>query len=72
MQTYLKEGPGIFQLKGNFVNNLRHGHGKMKFVDGSVYEGQWGSGEQHGSGTLVAADGKKEVGEWKQGQMQGV
>ena len=30
--------------EGQFLNNLRHGIGKMKWKDGTTYEGEWFNG----------------------------
>ncbi|KRX07607.1 hypothetical protein PPERSA_11156 [Pseudocohnilembus persalinus] len=54
-----KEGYGVFtwssgnQYTGEFLDNLRHGYGEMKWIDGSVYKGQWDKGFQNGEGELL-------------------
>lgn len=36
---------------GDFVNNERHGYGRMDYRNGDSYEGQWMSGHKRGLGT---------------------
>jgi hypothetical protein len=35
----------------------RHGRGKHRYVDGSVYDGDWMNGMRHGSGTMWDSTG---------------
>lgn len=41
-------------LRGEGSDYIRHGKGKMTYVDGSCYEGDWQRGVRQGSGRLVA------------------
>ena len=41
------------EYKGDFLNNKRHGRGRMLQRDGTVYEGQWSNGTATGYGTLI-------------------
>lgn len=42
-----------------------HGLGRMRFADGSVYEGRWRLGMRHGRGTQEpGADGFTYKGDW--------
>lgn len=41
------------QYKGFFVEGRPHGHGRMKWPEGSVYDGNWQRGELHGQGTYI-------------------
>lgn len=34
------------------MNDKKHGLGKMTFLNGIVYEGNFSEGEMHGNGTL--------------------
>jgi hypothetical protein len=55
------EGFGVFQkgsciYKGEWKNNLAHGLGECKHVDGSVYKGSWDKGKKV-FGTLYFPNG---------------
>ena len=41
---------------GQWSMDERAGQGKMTFIDGSTYEGNWKAGKFHGIGTLVIGD----------------
>ena len=47
------------------------GQGKMKYNDGSVYEGTFEKGLRNGEGTMVYHDKSKYVGRWKDDQKDG-
>lgn len=49
----------------------RHGSGKMTFVSGAVYEGQWQYDKMTGYGTLKFPDGSIQEGTWKEGSLDG-
>jgi hypothetical protein len=38
---------------GFFVEGRPHGHGRMKWPEGSVYDGNWQRGELHGQATMA-------------------
>lgn len=70
------EGKGILTLpsgeeyRGEWLNGNKHGIGKCKFFDESIYEGYWKMGEFNGSGTFISGD--KSVmycGWWKDGNV---
>jgi hypothetical protein len=46
-----------------------HGKGKMRFEDGSIYEGSFFNGQKHGKGFFLAPDGKKIEEDWKHGRL---
>ncbi len=46
-----------WRYKGTLVGRSRHGHGKLTFDTGHVYEGEFESNLYHGFGTLSYADG---------------
>ena len=63
-KTDVKSGYGVSQFtngnvyEGNFVNNLPHDtKGKMKFKDGTSYEGAFSSGKMTGQGTRYYSNG---------------
>ena len=41
---------------------VRHGSGKQKWPDGTVYDGEWDSGKVNGFGTFYHANGDKYTG----------
>ena len=57
------------EFKGDFLNNMRHGYGKMIQRDGTVYEGQWENGLASGYGMLIQPDGFKNHGFFKDNVM---
>lgn len=63
---------GIYVGQYDKDNGWRIGKGKMKYSDGSYYEGEWKDNLRHGKGTLVFDDGAKYVGEFKNDYMNGV
>jgi hypothetical protein len=56
---------------GEFVNNWRHGYGKLEFANGDVYEGQWIDGKKNGHGKYTHDDGSVYEGEWTDGNEHG-
>ena len=46
-----------------------HGGGKMKFPDGSSYQGEFAIGKPHGEGKMTFSDGSTSEGVWKEGYM---
>ena len=57
------------EYRGDFLDNMRHGHGRMLQRDGTVYEGQWYEGKAMGYGILIQADGFKHYGLFKDNVM---
>ena len=49
----------------------RHGHGRMTWASGDVYDGQWEHDKQNGVGVIIYADGSCYSGGWNRGVMQG-
>ena len=41
--------------------------GKLKFPDGSTYEGEWKNSKMHGKGVFTWSDGKVMEGTWNEG-----
>ncbi|MBN1533212.1 MAG: hypothetical protein JXA20_11160 [Spirochaetes bacterium] len=48
-----------------------HGRGRMRYRNGSVYEGQWEDGRMHGNGVIRWDDGSSYIGEWRRGKRCG-
>lgn len=40
------------EYEGDWVNDQRHGHGKMTYQDGDVYNGTWKNDKRHGLGEM--------------------
>lgn len=38
---------------GLFMDGCPHGHGRIKWPEGTVYDGNWNHGELHGQGTYI-------------------
>lgn len=56
---------------GEWMGDIRHGHGKLVFPDGGVYRGQWQNDKPHGSGTRTYPDGSKYTGQYVDGLQHG-
>ena len=72
---YLAGSVTLIRLNLNFMLFFplvaRHGSGKMTFVSGAVYEGQWQYDKSSGYGTLKFPDGTIQQGTWKEGSLDG-
>ena len=58
--------------KGQWVDNRRHGKGKIDWTDGSWYEGDWRNDHQHGLGTFHHSSGDEYIGSWSSGYKHGL
>jgi len=58
---------GFFTYEGQWVNNLKHGQGKLLFGDQSWYEGSFQNGEIEGEGTRIWNACIPYAGEFKRG-----
>lgn len=38
---------------GQFFNGMKHGKGRIVYLDGTVYEGQWINDNRHGKGRVI-------------------
>ena len=54
----MKERNGAAQ-EGDFRNDLLHGHGRITYVNGDCYDGDFVDGKEKGEGKFVWADGKE-------------
>ena len=61
--------PGKQTFSGQYLNNEKHGLGKLELDDGTKYEGGFVRGLQHGGGKLWVKDGGREgeEGRWENG-----
>jgi hypothetical protein len=57
---------------GDWVRGRRHGRGKLSFLDGSFYRGEFRDDQMWGKGIYVdATDGTQYDGEWYKNMRQG-
>jgi hypothetical protein len=63
--------PDGSQYEGAFIENARHGFGKLTRADGSVFEGDFDQNRQSGRGKLVEADGATYEGDFLLGVRHG-
>jgi hypothetical protein len=47
------------------MSNVKHGYGIYRWVEGSVYYGEYIKGNRHGHGHLRWPNGDEYCGEWK-------
>jgi hypothetical protein len=51
--------------------NIRYGHGKMKYANGNIYEGEWKNNNKSGNGKMKYQNGSIYDGEWKKNKKNG-
>jgi hypothetical protein len=56
---------------GCIKDGKMHGFGKLAWLTGTIYEGEWINNKIHGSGTFKKADGSVYVGSWEDGMKNG-
>ena len=56
----------------NAASGISYGQGKMTFVTGSTYEGQWQEGKRYGLGQHAQSDGQIYAGEFANGRAHGL
>eukprot|EP00484_Ammonia_sp_Unknown_P022237 CAMPEP_0197041964 /NCGR_PEP_ID=MMETSP1384-20130603/18435_1 /TAXON_ID=29189 /ORGANISM="Ammonia sp." /LENGTH=201 /DNA_ID=CAMNT_0042472987 /DNA_START=64 /DNA_END=669 /DNA_ORIENTATION=+ len=73
-----KHGKGVYTWKalkasfdGEWQNDVRCGHGKFVYPDGSNYQGAWQNNQRHGKGTFVYANGDSYCGDYVNGKREG-
>lgn len=59
------------RFSGEEVDGVRHGDGKVEWLNGDVYEGRFRNGLREGEGTLAYANGRKYQGEWRGSKREG-
>mmetsp|Transcript_3595 Transcript_3595/g.6811 ORF Transcript_3595/g.6811 Transcript_3595/m.6811 type:complete len:352 (-) Transcript_3595:62-1117(-) len=59
------------RYEGGFEADVRSGHGKMTYADGSVYEGEWKGGGREGMGVLSLPNDDKYVGMFRDDMKDG-
>lgn len=70
--TYIYRKDEGCVYSGDWVHGRRHGKGKLSFLDGSFYRGDFKNDQMWGKGIYVdAADGTQYDGEWYKNMRQG-
>jgi len=71
---------GEFEFNGHYTGWFKgsklkgyvpHGRGTMRYLNGSVYTGQWENGKMHGNGTIRWEEGAVYTGQWVHGKRTG-
>lgn len=57
--------------EGDRVDGMKHGQGKVTYVQVDVYDGGWVKDMKQGKGTYTYADGRCYEGDWRDGKRHG-
>lgn len=60
------------KYKGQWYNEMRHGHGELCRSDGSKYTGNFALNQAHGHGEYLSANGSSYNGQWYLGRAHGL
>lgn len=77
VKNFKKNGKGKetcdeYKYEGEFVNNLRHGHGRIEFLDcGDIYEGKFTKGKITGKGLFIWSNNQQYKGDFVDGIKHG-
>ena len=77
VKNFKKNGKGIEtcdenKYEGDFLNNLRHGNGRIEFLDsGEIYEGQFTKGKITGKGLFIWKNNQQYKGDFVDGIKHG-
>jgi len=73
-----KHGKGTFtwgisgnKYEGNFIEDQREGFGIYKWLNGTVYKGDWKGDKMNGKGIMIFPDGRKQIGIYYKGKYGG-
>jgi len=59
-------------VSGNWMDDMRHGHGRYRYVNGDIYDGEWSHHVRHGTGQYTyATNGIVYSGTWEYGRRVG-
>jgi len=61
---------GMMVYEGEYVDDLKHGHGRYIWPDGRVYDGEWRKGVRSGKATYTNANGQTRQGVWKDDKIE--
>ncbi|CCW65823.1 unnamed protein product [Phytomonas sp. EM1] len=65
----MKDAGSVY--KGDWVEDMREGMGRMVYANNDVYEGEWLGGMRHGRGKLVESNGNVYEGEFVRNEKEG-
>jgi len=71
VMRYHKDSVFVEEYEGEWVEDMKHGHGEWKSVEG-VYIGQFMYNYREGEGTMRYADGSIYTGSWKKDKRHGI
>ena len=63
--------PSNDEYEGEWVADMKHGHGMYRYEGGDKYEGEWRCGKKHGKGSYNFATGDEYIGSWKDDKIHG-
>jgi len=59
-------------ISGDWLDDMRNGRGRYRYVNGDIYDGEWLNHVRHGSGQYTyAANGIVYSGTWENGRRVG-
>ena len=67
MGTYMYHKGENKAYEGDWLNNMKHGIGKMRYQNAGEYNGMWENGRRHGEGIFIYNNGDQYSGWWKFG-----
>lgn len=63
---------GLLSVSGEWTDDMRHGRGQYRYVNGDIYDGEWSNHVRHGSGQYIySANGIVYSGTWEYGRRVG-
>ena len=62
----------LFLCTGQWVNNQRHGEGRMQYSNGDAYDGVWIKDQRNGLSKYFYANGDVFVGRYEQNRREGL
>jgi len=63
-QGFFRHPEGTEEYDGNWLNDVMHGTGTLRFISGAVYEGSFKDGVFEGEGSYSFPDGSTYKGQW--------
>jgi hypothetical protein len=65
------ENGAVYEGEWSKTDDVRHGHGKLIFPDGALFEGTWREGKVNGNGRHIHSNGEYYIGGWKDDAVHG-
>eukprot|EP00758_Cryptobia_borreli_P002762 Tbor_TRINITY_DN3266_c0_g1::TRINITY_DN3266_c0_g1_i1::g.23732::m.23732 len=63
--------PSKDEYEGEWLLDLKHGHGVYTYFQGDKYIGEWRSGKKYGKGVYMFTSGDEYIGSWKDDRIHG-